>query len=193
MSIIKTIASILDGRGGTPVGVENVARRPPPSATNPNPAGQPSGLYKGAMSREQLRVDVPVPDTGGELKVTVLPKAEASGLDLSGVPFPTMEQDLAFRAAVLERGFQVPADVITLLDELDEPWLRLQEAFAKFSTSNAKTDYFKALAATAEGIASGDRTAEDADNFTLSEWAEDYAQKRTAMKKSTRDIELQAR
>jgi hypothetical protein len=113
---------------------------------------------------------------------------------LAGVPFPSREQDAAFRRAVRERGFSVSSGLVANIEDLDAPWCRLMKGLEQFSHSNARLAHQKHVADMAAKLRAGDAAldSEQSHAWIEAEFIDDFMLRRKEIKGQMRVIERQA-
>jgi len=182
MNILSKLGHLLDGPS-----IENAAR--PVTQHVKAPVAESGVVTRGIPpARENVAgVELPEPQPQPE-QVKAAPKPK-----YDHVPHPSLESQTRFRNAVRLKGFIVNVAIATKIQSLDQPWMRLSEAFNRYSERAAKDDYAAALSATAKAIASGTPNEAPTDTYSLSEWRDDYAIRRESMKREMRSIEGEAR
>jgi hypothetical protein len=168
----------------------------PQNAAKPSraPASPEAARARGTVSENMARAIVagtpPDPESPMD-RTRLLPPPTPDAL--SGVPHPNPAQLAAFGKLAVEAGFEIPDEVRDELGKLDEVWTRLMGGFERFSDRRAREDHAADIAEMTRRVAAGQEVDESRSAWSKSDWAEDYAARRTALKQQCREIEKQAR
>jgi len=191
MNAIDKLAQLITG--------PTMAAKPPrpahaPPATAPATPARAPGLYEAARPPSDAQVDSP-PKMSEHARKELIPKhAQRPAPDrLANVPYASMEQEAHFRAAVVERGFRVPADALKELQRRDEPWMRLCSAIDRYSDSRARAEHSEHIVEAMRKIATGDTSVDAQDMWTREQWVEDFTIRRGAIKTEMRRLEEEAK